>query len=239
MSNEKVDYMRQTDIFNPDDYEDRQIEIIGAGGIGSFTALALAKLGLKKIRVWDGDKVEPHNIPNQLHLIKAVGMDKVQSTKALCKQLAGVEIETVNKFWADGDGTEKPLEGVVISAVDHIRKTQQHPTSGREELWEALKTNAKVELLIDARIGGETIHIYSLRPVNDIFLWKWYEETLFPEEEIAEEACTARAIIDVGFAVGSKITNLVRKWLKEKKVTNDIIIDMHGLEILKPEVRRA
>ena len=59
-------HLRQLDIFNPEETQGWDVEIIGAGGVGSFLALALAKLGVKKLKVWEKDKIEIHNVSNQM-----------------------------------------------------------------------------------------------------------------------------------------------------------------------------
>jgi len=234
MMDGRIDFHRQLDIFVPSDYNEH-IEIIGAGGVGSFTAVALAKLGIENIRVWDADTVEPHNLPNQFHLVKALGCSKVSSVKTLCKELAGVEIEVVNSFWDVEYASE--LHGIVVSAIDHIRKNDEHKTAGREELWNTLKTNVAVDLFIDARIGGETIRTLSIRPVNDVEYWSWYENQLFADGEEARLPCTARAVVDVGFFVSAIITNIIRKFLKDGVVSHEIICNVaNPIQIFYPEV---
>jgi len=225
-------FLRQLDIFDPSKYENKQIEVIGAGGIGSFTLLALAKLGMKKIRVYDGDKVEDHNIPSQLHLIKALGLPKVQSIQALCKQLSGTEIEAKNEFWSSESG---PLSGIVISALDHMHADAKETKAGRKELWEALKMNFDVDFYVDARIGGEIIRVLSIQPCKDTLHWEWYEGLLYQNSEVADLPCTGRNIIDVGFMVAAVITNNVRRFLKTGTFDRDIVISMSDLSLIKME----
>lgn len=227
----EVTYLRQLDFLDPEKYQDLVVDIIGVGGIGSFTALGLAKLGLKHIRIWDGDKVEPLNIPNQLHLLKAVGRMKVESTSAILRQTSEAEVVQMPKFWAG-----EPLGDIVVSALDHIRKNDKEANAGREELWRHVKSNTKVRFFVDGRLGGEVIRVFSMSPMKDIFLWKWYEATLHKDEDISEDPCTARSIIDVGFFVGGLIINLVRKHLKSGTAPHDVIFDAHNLTTLLPEV---
>ena len=52
---------------------------MGAGGLGAITALALAKMGVVQMTVWDDDQVSPANIPTQLHPVSDIGMYKVDS----------------------------------------------------------------------------------------------------------------------------------------------------------------
>jgi len=227
----EMNFHRQLDFFNPQDYEDVQVEIFGAGGVGSFVAVTLAKLGMKKIKVWDADTVEDHNLPNQFHPMGSVGKSKVEACRDTCREMAGAEIETVNEFWTP----EKGITGnIVISAVDSMAEVEGR--SGRKELWDAVKMNMGVRLFIDARLGGESFRILSIRPVNDCMKYGWYERTLVPNEKMAEVPCTARSIIDVGFMVGAIITRQVRVFLKAGKVDYDVLASMADLSLMKMEV---
>ena len=75
-----IEYTRGLDFFNPDQFkpEERCVEIIGAGGIGSPLAEVLATMGFDFV-IWDKDKVEPHNISNQNYYPDQIGMVKVQA----------------------------------------------------------------------------------------------------------------------------------------------------------------
>ena len=57
-------YKNQSDIFTPIDIP---IHIIGIGGIGSWTAFILAKMGCQDINLYDFDEVEDHNIASQIY----------------------------------------------------------------------------------------------------------------------------------------------------------------------------
>jgi hypothetical protein len=230
-----VDFLRQKDIFDPAIHQEIPVHIIGDGGIGSFTAVALAKLGLKNLTVWDGDKVEPHNVPNQLHLMRALGKYKVLSTKALCRELAGIEVKTEEKFWSPLDGVK--LEGIVISALDSMEG--ETGRCGRIGLWKSIALNSRVRLYVDGRIGGETVRVLSIRPINDINLNSWYEKNLFPDKDAARLPCTGRTIIDVGFFIAAIITKVVRSFLKDGTVTHDVLGDMGTLTLITPKVEGA
>ena len=57
------------------------IHIIGCGSVGSTVAENLARCGVKNMTLWDFDKVEPHNIVNQMFNENHVGMLKVDALR--------------------------------------------------------------------------------------------------------------------------------------------------------------
>ena len=74
-------YQRQSSIINIENYRDNKITIVGCGAIGSFVAISLAKMGLTKFEIWDHDKVEEHNLPNQFFFDGDIGMNKTTATR--------------------------------------------------------------------------------------------------------------------------------------------------------------
>jgi hypothetical protein len=226
-----MNFHRQLDFFNPQDYEDELVEIFGAGGVGSFLAFGLAKLGFKRIRVWDADVVSDHNLPNQCFFTDSLGQPKVEAVKKVCRSVAGAEIEVRNEFWTP----DKGIDGsIVVSAVDSMAEVEGR--AGRKEIWNACKMNINVKLFMDARLGGEVFRILSLRPVNDCMKHGWYEGTLVSNDKMAETPCTARSIIDVAFVVTAVLVRGIRKFLKSGEVSHDVIIDWANLSIMKAKV---
>lgn len=207
-----MNYWRQLDILDPN-MINFPITLIGCGGIGSPTALALAKMGAGRLILVDPDSVEEHNLPNQLFYRADTGKTKVDALSKMLHDFAEVETQMIpEKF----EG-QKPLSGIVISGVDSM--------NSRRMIWEKVKFNFDVPLYIDGRIGGEIIQVFTVRPsqIEDIEL---YEKTLFPDSEAAELPCTARAIIYTGFAVSALIASQLKKWIKEEWYFQKISFDL-------------
>lgn len=210
-----MNYWRQLDILNPD-MINFPITLIGCGGIGSPTALALAKMGAGRLILADPDSVEEHNLPNQLFYRADIGKTKVHALSKMLHDFAEVETETIpEKF----EG-QRPLSGIVISGVDSM--------NSRLMIWEKVKFNFDVPLYIDGRIGGEVVQVFTIRPsqIEDI---EFYEKNLFPDSEAAELPCTARAIIYTGLAEAGLIASQLKKWIKEEQYFRKISFDLKTL----------
>ena len=212
-------FHRQLDILSPEDvFED--VGLIGAGGIGSPTALVLLKMGLPSIKVWDFDTVELHNLPNQLYTKKDVGKKKVDALfiNLLDFQFDGQDVEVFDKKW-DGTMTE-----ILICTVDSMDM--------RIELWKQIKENPECNVYIDARMGGELMKIYTINP-NDPSHIEFYEKTLYTSEEANELPCTARSIFYNCFVIAGLIGSLVKKHIKGEDVPKEIIFDLKTYGFLK------
>lgn len=206
-------FTRQSDILKGE-VCDKPIHIIGAGATGSFTALALAKMGMTNITIYDKDSVEEHNFPNQLFPIRCKGMNKALAVKEIVKEYTGTEINAIPEFFT---GKEE-LTGIVISALDSMK--------GRKLIFKSVKNNQKVELLIDPRTGPELFTILTvdnrLDSMKDL-----YAETLVKDSDVLATPCTARAIIYSVLAVSAFISNQVKRYLMNQTYKYDTVIDMN------------
>lgn len=218
--NKQKDYTRQLGFFDPSEHS-TSVTVIGAGGIGGPTVLALAKLGVRKIRVFDFDRVEAGNQPNQLYGLSCVGDYKVKALNHHVKELADVVISTAPRRLRPSDH----LSGIVIGAVDSM--------ASRKAIWNLVKRDsANVQLYIDGRIGGQVIRVLSAQPRIKRQAQK-YEASLTHEHLVAQLKCTERAIIDVSFVVASLIVRAYRLWCTKKERISDLYYDHRNLAFIK------
>jgi hypothetical protein len=205
-----MDYTRQLDIFNPEEFKDLTIGVIGAGSVGSFIVLTLAKMGFVNITVWDDDTVEEHNLPNQFYPLDTIGLAKVMALRKIIKDITGVEIIANNcRFNSE---TASKVD-ILISAVDSIE--------ARREIWKIIKD---YRLYIDTRMGRELIRIFTVRGQED---YSRYERTM--EREGFRLPCTARTIIYNVLANASLTALIIRKFLKGEKVGKEIVFNMQNM----------
>ena len=202
------DYTRQLDLLDPSKVK-TPLTIIGAGSVGSFTALSLAKMGIQDITVYDGDTVEEHNIPNQFYRMEDIGRPKVAALLDIVYEFTGVEIKPVNELYKDQE-----LKGIVISAVDSMK--------ARKLIWRRLKGIPGVDLYIDARMGAEVGKLYSICPIQDV---KLYQQSLHAAKEALHEPCTRRTIVYTVLGISAYICGHVKKFLAGESIKKELTID--------------
>jgi hypothetical protein len=213
-----MDYWRQLDLVTPAELK-LPITLVGAGGIGSPTALALAKMGCSRLTVYDPDLVEPHNLPNQFYRLEDSARPKVEALRDLIRAFTGLEIVSIQEAVS-----RQPLSGVVISGVDSM--------SARQEIWHgSIRYRADVELYIDARMGAEVCRIYSIRPSDPEHV-RAYELTLYNDDQASADACTAQAIIYNVLSIAGLIANQVKKYAKGEHLDREVILDLKTLTLL-------
>lgn len=205
-----MDYTRQQDLVDSRIFN-TPITIIGGGGIGSFTTLALAKMGFSDIAVYDDDIIEEHNLPNQFYPIGYCCKEKVLALQQVVLDFAGTMIKPTFGRW---DKSIAFKQGIVISAVDTM--------AVRKELYNAL--NATKNIFIDGRMGGHQLEIRTCQ-MGNIPDMKKYKATLWNDNETSPLPCTQKAVMYNVLMIASLIANQCRLTLQHKIYNREIIYD--------------
>ena len=206
-----MDFRRQLGIFNPSEHRNIAVSLIGCGSVGSFTALALAKMGVPILEAWDMDIIEEHNLPNQFFKNDQIGMKK---TEALCKVLSEFSEAIVTP--REMVSIDSELCGsVIVSAVDSIE--------ARKVIWEAVKKSDAM-LYIDSRMGGRIFSVFTVNLDNKKSI-KAYEKRLFAAGAPLNVPCTERTIIFNVLGVASVVCNQVTRYAADEETIPEMHFD--------------
>lgn len=99
--------------------------VIGMGGVGSWSAEALARNGVAKITLVDGDSISRSNTNRQIHTLEStIGQSKVDTMKQRILDInPECEVQTIEQY-IDEDNLRDILErgyDCVIDAIDGFR----------------------------------------------------------------------------------------------------------------------
>lgn len=178
----------------------RNILIVGAGGIGSWTALCLARIGCH-ITIYDGDSVEVHNLGGQLFSIADIDATKVRALSNVCENLCGADTSIEGN--ADMYTEDSTTCSIVIAAVDNMK--------GRKlifDKWLHAYGNDSNALLIDGRLLAEDYQVYAVTPD----LAAAYQKTLFLDSEVPTEMCTLKSTTHCSLGIASDIIGVLTNW---------------------------
>ncbi len=209
---------RQLDLI-PIECLDAKINIIGAGAIGSFTALSLAKMGFTNLTIFDDDKIDVENLNCQFFRHTDIGKPKVEALKELIFDFTGAEIEVVNDRW-----TGAKLDGIAIAAVDSMEV--------RKSLFEThFKKAFKTNLIIDPRMGSETAILASYKPLV-IGEGDSYAKTLYSDSEAIQERCTAKSTMYCALGLSAMICSLIKAFVTENEFPRWKTYDIAKFDII-------
>lgn len=152
----------------------QSIIVGGAGGIGSWLTLFLARQG-HDIHLFDDDVISVENIGGQLYGITATGEKKVEELRDTCSHLADHEISTYDEKFT----SESAASPVMFSCFDNMK--------ARMDMF--LKW-APGRLFIDGRLNAETAEMFCVYDERTAKLWK---ESWFSDEMVPDAPCTFKA----------------------------------------------
>ena len=152
-------FLRQLDIADPSQFKDKSITVIGAGGIGAATVVALAKTGFENITVYDFDSVEEHNLPNQLLPMWVRDQYTLQWAKTttlfhLVHDPADITITPVHKRYVD-----QPLGETIILAVDS--------PDARRSIWAQVQGSKDTLFCLDGRMVITSMDLYAIDMMDE------------------------------------------------------------------------
>ncbi len=211
-----LDTIRHLEVFAPEQFGEQRVSVIGVGATGSRIAIGLAKLGISKIDIWDPDKIEAHNIPNQAFGNNHVGRLKTEALAEIILEQTGTQV-TVHPERVDGS---QRLGDVVFLLTDTM--------ASRKEIWErGIRLKPSVKLMIETRMGANSGRVYTINP-NAPTQVKGWESTLYGDDVAPVSACGASitvgstAEIVSGLAVWQLIRwQQIQSKLKEGKPLTD------------------
>ena len=215
--------------FTPTVIGDDRIHIIGCGSVGSTLAENLARFGLMNFNLWDFDKVEPHNLVNQMFTEEDIGQYKTDAVKRI---IARINPDAENEIRIRSNGyTDEKLGGYIFLCVDNIEL--------RRKIVENHRGSTIVKAMFDFRTGLYDAQHYAAdwQVSKDVDLF--YKSMDFSHEEAAAETprsacgvslCVAPTVrIITGFGAMNFINLLSRRKLKKLVVINSASMDVTAM----------
>lgn len=214
-----LDLSKTYEFFQPEMVGAR-IHIVGCGSVGSTIAENLVRCGITELTLWDFDKVEPHNLANQMFRQQDVGKTKVD---ALFDMLKDINPEVANTIELKPDGWKgKLMSGYIFLCVDSIEL--------RREIVEKHMDSPYVKAVFDFRTLLEGAQHYAadwgdLKMKQDIL-----KSMNFSHEEAKEETPVSACGVTLGVATTVRLicalgVNNFINFVKGNGVKKLIIID--------------
>ena len=211
-----MDLSKSYEFFRPESC-DARIHIIGCGAIGSTVAENLCRFGLTKLTLYDFDKVEAHNIANQMFTYDDIGKLKVEAVAEYLRKI-NPDIGEGLKIVPQGY-TGQRLSGYVFLCVDNIDL--------RRQIAQSCVGNPFIKAFFDFRMRLTDAQHYAADWRDQRMVESFIRSMAFSHEEAKEEtpvsACnitlsvcpTVRAIVAMGvsnfinFVQGKPIHKLI------------------------------
>jgi len=199
------------------------IVIGGAGGIGSYLTLLLARTGRHYIQLYDMDRVEDVNIGGQLFKTSDIGQHKANAVRNTVNSFcANTHISVYNRY--DSRSSVSPI---MFSAFDNM-SSRKLMFDKWESGWKPLLTAAGISmealedkyqyLYVDGRMSAEFIQIFFVTPSRAAR----YREHLFDDASVPDEVCSFKATSHFGAMIAARMVQGFTAFLANKKLRDDV-----------------
>ena len=96
--------------------------IVGNGGVGSYAAEAVARAGIGRITLMDGDSVQPSNLNRQLvALTSTLGRNKAEVMAERIRDInPDADVTALARFYEEDDSLDLTAYDWVIDAIDSV-----------------------------------------------------------------------------------------------------------------------
>ena len=207
-----VDYrafLRQTDIINMQSLTELSVLIVGTGAIGSFTALALSKMGVREFILFDGDVIDIHNLSAQFFPNTTLNQNKAIATAEQLKSYAANTNLTVFPIPQHFTENDKINTDIVIATTDTIES--------RKTVFENATKSRVTKLYIDARMDRERLEVHTVNMKNRKEKEECYSNFL-EGVKTKTGSCTARTIIYNVLLASSLIADSIKRYVNNQPI---------------------
>lgn len=192
-----------------------KLTLVGAGGIGSWLSLFLARTGLN-FDIYDFDAIEEHNLGGQAFMSAQIGMYKADAVEQVVSLFTDTPISTyVAKFEISFITSIYTFSCVDNMAVRRLLF----------EKWKAAAENypePTEPIFIDGRILAEDGQVYAVRWTDKAAIAEYEGKYLFSDDDAPAINCTAKATSHCGAQIAILMAGTFFNHLTNLKVKMDI-----------------
>lgn len=209
-------FSRQTDIIDPSKL-DLPIVVVGCGAVGSWTTLALAKMGCSDITIIDHDIVGEENLGPQVYGPGDIGKNKVDALAEIIEKSIGLKVK---KYASKAETILGEIDKVIlILALDSLEARKQAIIANKAK---------PPAFMIDVRMKKELINIFLSFDQKST---ENYKKTFDSKIKVDKGKCSEKAVSYNSFVCGGIASNLVKKIANKEKLPYSVLIDLETLSI--------
>ena len=185
--------------------QSKTIILAGVGGIGSWTALLLARLRPLALYIYDPDTVDATNISGQLYSIADIYEPKVRAMNNMAHNFATYySIYAIEERFTD---TCTPGD-IMICGFDNMEARTTFFRAWKSRV-ESKPENERADcLFIDGRLAAEEFQVLCIKGDDTYNINRYETEFLFSDEEAEETICSYKQTSFMANMIASVMVNL-------------------------------
>jgi len=191
-----------------------EVLLVGAGGIGSWLAVNLARIG-HQLFVMDGDAVDETNATGgQMFSREHIGRYKTSVVAETCRRYGAVNhVYAIESFFGSDESVALPI---TITGLDSMA-ARRLVFDSWVSVGNALSPEERKRMLfIDGRLTLEMYEVFTIHHVPEQIDY-YREHDLFSDEEASAVACNIKQSTFSAMGIGSLMTAVLSNHLTNLK----------------------
>lgn len=196
----------------------KNITMVGLGGIGSWTALNLSRIG-HTLYMIDPDIVDETNVTGgQMYRLSDVLQYKTDAVINICKEMGAInEMYAIHEYFSE----EMGISDICICGLDNMKARKVVFDTWKKHVLSKKEEERKNCILIDGRMNSENFDVFCILGYSDAQIEEYEKKWLFTDEEVGEMDCTMKQTTFMGMGISSFITASLCNWLTNRKLDID------------------
>ena len=186
------------------------IILAGLGGIGSWTALQLARMVPSRMVLYDDDVVEAVNMAGQLYGYNDVGKNKVNAVSELITSYTSMQsvYAVPEKFTSECEAGD-----IMICGFDNMDARKTFFNSWEAHVMCIPEEERRKCLFIDGRLSMDELQVLCMSGEDSYNIMRYRNEFLFSSREAEHTVCSMKQTTYLASMIGSFIVNLFTNWV--------------------------
>lgn len=188
----------------------KSIILAGLGGIGSWTALQLARMVPSRMVLYDDDVVEAVNMAGQLYGYNDVGKNKVNAVSELITSYTSMQsvYAVPEKFTSECEAGD-----IMICGFDNMEARNTFFNSWEAHVMCKPEEERRKCLFIDGRLSMDELQVLCMSGEDSYNIMRYRNEFLFSSREAEHTVCSMKQTTYLASMIGSFIVNLFTNWV--------------------------
>lgn len=186
----------------------KEVMVLGVGGIGSWTALLLSRIGCE-LHIYDMDQYEIHNLSGQ-----AIGHSSLGLNKAMAIQ------ERINDFSPDCStfaypeqySEDSPASEIMVCGFDNMVARKTAFNNWKTCLMQESEEYRKDSFFQDGRLLAEQLQIFNIPGDRADLIEQYEKDWLFDDKEVKEAECTFKQTSHCAAMIASHMVGFLTNW---------------------------
>lgn len=188
----------------------------GAGGIGSWLILLLARLGVPNLMAYDDDQISATNLGGQLFSDSSVGQNKIYHLYDTVRSYASnIMFHGMEQKYID---TSETTEWMFMGFDNMAARTTMF-NNWKKHLLSLSPESRKECILIDGRLEAEQFQIFC---VTEDTMDAYESEHLFGDHEIPDAPCTLKQTSHMAAMIAATMTGFFTNHLANLRLGEQI-----------------